>query len=27
MHYSLVALSTLTFVSLLAYHNLIGHQF
>jgi hypothetical protein len=27
MHYSLVAFSTLTFVSLLAYHNLIGHQF
>jgi hypothetical protein len=27
LHYTLVALSTLTFVSLLAYYNLIGYQF
>jgi hypothetical protein len=27
LHYSLVALSTLTIVSLLAYYNLIGYQF
>jgi hypothetical protein len=27
IHHSLVALSTLTFVSLLAYYNLIGYQF
>ena len=27
LHYTLVALSTLTFVALLAYYNLIGYQF
>jgi hypothetical protein len=27
LHYSLVALSTLTFIALLAYYNLIGYQF
>ena len=27
LHYSLVALSALTFVILLAYYNLLGYQF